>query len=69
MTNKIVDRSEWLKARAELLEKEKAFTRARAELATSRRGLPWVKVEKDYRFQTSDGEMGLLDLFLDGKVL
>lgn len=65
MTSKVVDRNNWLKARAELLDKEKAFTRARAELAATRRQLPWVKVENDYLFQTSDGKRRLLDLFLD----
>ena len=65
MTNQIVDRNAWLQARAELLEKEKSFTRARAELAETRRQLPWVKVDKDYRFQTPDGEKRLQDLFLD----
>lgn len=62
----IVTRNEWLKARKALLVKEKAFTRARDALSAERRALPWVKVEKDYRFQTSDGAQSLADLF-DGK--
>jgi predicted dithiol-disulfide oxidoreductase (DUF899 family) len=65
MSNRIVDRNTWLKSRAGLLEKEKAFTRARAELAATRRELPWVKVEKTYVFQTLEGEKTLADLFLD----
>lgn len=65
MTHPVADRTTWLEARAALLEKEKAFTRARAELAAERRSLPWVKVEKDYRFQTEQGEQSLADLFLD----
>lgn len=54
---------EWLKARLELLEAEKAFARQGDALAARRRALPWVKVEKDYRFRTNDGERSLTDLF------
>ena len=63
MTNQIVDRAEWLQARAALLQKEKAFTRAREELAAERRQLPWVKIDKEYLFQTTEGEQRLADLF------
>ncbi len=63
MANRIVDRTEWLDARAALLEKEKAFTQARAELAETRRQLPWVKIDKDYSFQTTKGEQSLGELF------
>ena len=63
--NEVVDRAEWLKARTALLAQEKAFTRARAELAAARRKLPWVRVEKEYRFQTTEGAKSLGDLFLD----
>jgi predicted dithiol-disulfide oxidoreductase (DUF899 family) len=56
-------REEWLKQRVELLEAEKAHTRAGDELARRRRQLPWVKVQKDYRFATADGEASLADLF------
>lgn len=56
-------RAEWLKDRLALLEAEKAHTRAGDELARRRQALPWVKVDKDYRFQTCQGEKGLADLF------
>ena len=50
-------------ARLELLEAEKALTRRSDELARQRRELPWVRVEKDYRFATEDGDASLRDLF------
>ena len=56
-------REEWLKGRLELLEAEKAHTRAGDELARRRRELPWVRVDKDYRFATDDGEASLAELF------
>jgi predicted dithiol-disulfide oxidoreductase (DUF899 family) len=56
-------REEWLAARLELLDAEKAVTRQSDELARRRRELPWVPVEKDYRFETDDGPAGLADLF------
>jgi len=56
-------RQEWLAARLELLEAEKALTRRSDELARQRRELPWVRVEKDYRFATEDGDASLRDLF------
>ena len=56
-------RDEWLAARLELLEAEKELTRRSDELARRRRDLPWVPVEKDYRFETEDGEASLRDLF------
>lgn len=59
----VVTREEWLKARRALLVKEKAFTRERDELSASRRALPLVKVEKDYRFHTPAGEQTLAYLF------
>lgn len=62
----IVDRATWLDARKALLAEEKAFTHAREELAAKRRALPAVRVERDYRFQSEVGEVGLADLF-DGK--
>ena len=54
---------EWLKARLELLDEEKALTRKSDELARRRQALPWVRVEKDYRFQTEAGPATLADLF------
>jgi predicted dithiol-disulfide oxidoreductase (DUF899 family) len=59
-------REEWLAAREELLKREKEHTRLGDELAQARRDLPWVEVEKDYRFDTADGERSLAELF-DGR--
>ncbi len=59
----IVSRSEWLKARKDLLSEEKAFTHQRDSLSAKRRELPWVQIEHDYRFHSSEGEMTLADLF------
>jgi predicted dithiol-disulfide oxidoreductase (DUF899 family) len=56
-------REEWLSARLELLEAEKELTRRGDELARQRQQLPWVRVEKDYRFDTEDGDASLADLF------
>jgi predicted dithiol-disulfide oxidoreductase (DUF899 family) len=56
-------REEWLAARLELLEAEKELTRRSDEVATQRQALPWVPVEKDYRFETDDGSASLADLF------
>ena len=53
----------WLAARRELLEAEKQHTRRGDELARQRQALPWVRVEKDYRFHTEQGEASLADLF------
>jgi predicted dithiol-disulfide oxidoreductase (DUF899 family) len=60
---RITSREDWLEARRELLEKEKAFTRERDALSVERRNLPMVKIEKDYRFEGPDGEVTLLDMF------
>ena len=65
MAHPIVSREDWLIARKAHLEDEKAFTRARDALSERRRSLPWVRVDKDYRFLTSDGEKSLSDLFGD----
>jgi predicted dithiol-disulfide oxidoreductase (DUF899 family) len=56
-------REEWLAARLELLDAEKDLTRRGDELARRRRELPWVPVDKDYRFETDEGEASLTDLF------
>ena len=48
-------RKDWLKARLELLEAEKELTRRSDDLARRRQELPWVKVDKDYRFDTDEG--------------
>lgn len=60
---KTVSRDEWLAARKELLAKEKAFTRLRDELSEQRRALPWVKVDKEYVFDSPNGKETLADLF------
>jgi predicted dithiol-disulfide oxidoreductase (DUF899 family) len=56
-------REEWLTARLELLEAEKELTRRSDELARRRQALPWVRVEKGYRFDTEEGDATLADLF------
>jgi predicted dithiol-disulfide oxidoreductase (DUF899 family) len=56
-------REEWLAARLELLEAEKELTRRGDELARQRQELPWVPVEKEYRFDTDEGSASLADLF------
>lgn len=61
--HEVVSREEWLAARTALLAKEKAFTRLRDDLSRERRALPWVKVEKSYRFEGPDGEETLAGLF------
>ncbi len=58
-----VSREQWLTARKELLAQEKELTRHRDRVAAARRALPWVKVDKDYVFQTVDGSRSLADLF------
>ncbi|MEZ0235838.1 MAG: DUF899 domain-containing protein [Actinomycetota bacterium] len=59
-------REEWLATREELLKREKEHTRLGDEIAQLRRDLPWVRVEKDYRFDTDEGEKSLAELF-DGR--
>jgi predicted dithiol-disulfide oxidoreductase (DUF899 family) len=67
MTNhKVATREEWLAAREELLAREKELTRRADQLATERRALPWVPIEKEYRFDTAKGPKTLRDLF-DGR--
>jgi predicted dithiol-disulfide oxidoreductase (DUF899 family) len=63
---RIGTQEEWQAARDALLEEEKELTRRGDELARKRRELPWVPVEKDYRFQSEDGTKTLADLF-DGR--
>ena len=62
-THTIGTRNEWLAARLELLEAEKELTRRGDELAQRRQELPWVRVDKDYRFDTDKGSASLADLF------
>src|SRR5438552_18512026 len=54
---------EWLAARLKLLEAEKEHTRRGDELARQRQELPWVRIDKEYRFETDDGKASLPDLF------
>src|SRR6267378_3227625 len=56
-------RKEWLSARRELLEAEKELTRRSDELARRRQALPWVRMDKEYRFETDEGTASLADLF------
>jgi predicted dithiol-disulfide oxidoreductase (DUF899 family) len=61
--HKIGTREEWLAARVELLKAEKALTRRSDELAQRRQRLPWVRIDKEYRFETDEGMASLADLF------
>ena len=61
--HKIGTREEWLAARLELLKAEKALTRSSDELAQRRQRLPWVRIDKEYRFETDEGMASLADLF------
>ena len=63
MQHKVVCRDEWIAARKAHLAKEKALTKARDQLSAERRALPWVKVEKNYVFDTPSGKKTLGDLF------
>src|SRR5688572_22832491 len=66
-SHKIVSREQWVEARRALLDKEKALTRQREQLAAERRQLPWVRVEKQYAFDApGGGRRTLADLF-DGR--
>jgi predicted dithiol-disulfide oxidoreductase (DUF899 family) len=56
-------RNEWLAARLELLEAEKELTRRGDEIAQRRQELPWVRIDKEYRFDVDDGNVSLADLF------
>ncbi|MBB3592127.1 putative dithiol-disulfide oxidoreductase (DUF899 family) [Rhizobium sp. BK529] len=64
--NPVVSREEWLEARRALLLKEKEATHLRDKLNAERMALPWVKVDKDYTFDTPQGPKSLADLF-DGR--
>ncbi len=64
--HRIVSKKEWLKSRKALLAKEKKFTHLRERLAQERRDLPWVKLDKEYVFESARGPESLARLF-DGK--
>ncbi|MBW8682789.1 DUF899 domain-containing protein [Chitinophaga rhizophila] len=63
MEHPVVDEAEWIKARTDLLKKEKELTRLRDELSKLRRDLPWQKVDKVYIFEGADGPVSLSELF------
>ena len=63
MHHAVVTHADWIAARMRLLEKERAFTRLRDELARERRELPWERVTKTYRFETPEGAHTLAELF------
>jgi predicted dithiol-disulfide oxidoreductase (DUF899 family) len=62
-TPPVISAREWQDAWERMLVKEKALMHARDELAAERRRMPWMAVEKDYRFDGPNGRVGLLDLF------
>src|SRR5262245_55793805 len=61
--HRVVSRKEWLKERVGLLAEEKDLTRRSDELARRRQELPWVPIQKQYRFETDEGSASLVDLF------
>jgi predicted dithiol-disulfide oxidoreductase (DUF899 family) len=61
--NRIGSRQDWLAARLELLAAEKELTRRSDEVARQRQELPWVRIDKEYRFDTREGSASLADLF------
>jgi predicted dithiol-disulfide oxidoreductase (DUF899 family) len=63
MRHQIVSRQQWLKARVELLQREKALTRQRDEVAAQRLALPWVRIDNAYVFTGPQGKLTLSDLF------
>ena len=64
-THKTATREQWLAARLQLLEAEKALTRRSDEVARQRQALPWVRLDKAYRFDTDSGSATLAELFQD----
>ena len=63
MPHQVVRRGEWLTARLGLLKEEKELTRRSDEVAQRRQKLPWVRIDKEYRFETDKGSASLADLF------
>jgi predicted dithiol-disulfide oxidoreductase (DUF899 family) len=61
--HKVVSREEWLVARRNLLAEEKLLTRHQDRISETRRNLPWVRMDKEYLFETADGKVSLRDLF------
>lgn len=62
-THKVLPHEQWVEARKALLAKEKEFTKHGDELARMRQELPWVRIDKAYRFDTDEGSASLADLF------
>ncbi|WP_407146657.1 DUF899 domain-containing protein [Bradyrhizobium sp. ORS 86] len=62
-SHQIGTREQWLAARLDLLQAEKELTRRSDAVARQRQALPWVRIDKDYRFETEDGSASLADLF------
>jgi len=62
-THMTATREEWLAARLDLIQAEKELTRRNDEVARRRQELPWVRIEKNYRFETDQGSASLADLF------
>src|ERR1700757_4219767 len=63
LEHEVVPRAEWLVARKDLLKAEKELTRRSDEVARQRQELPWVKIDKNYQFETDEGKASLADLF------
>jgi predicted dithiol-disulfide oxidoreductase (DUF899 family) len=63
MENRVASHEQWLKARLELLDAEKEFTRQRDALTRRRMAMPWERVEKSYQFEALSGTLSLADLF------
>jgi predicted dithiol-disulfide oxidoreductase (DUF899 family) len=63
MMHKTGTRKQWLAARLKLLKAEKELTRLGDKVAKRRQNLPWVRIEKDYQFETEKGNVSLADLF------
>lgn len=66
MQHQIVSREQWLEARTALLEKEKAFMKEQDRMSAEKRALPWVRIDKEYVFDSPSGKVTLADLF-DGR--
>ncbi len=67
--HRVVSRAEWTEARQQLLAEEKEFTHRRDALSEKRRTLPWVRIDKTYRFDGPEGRATLADLFASRKQL
>src|SRR5918996_311911 len=61
--HKVASREEWITARKKLLEAEKKLTRRSDKVARQRQKLPWVRIDKEYQFETDEGNVSLADLF------